>query len=109
MKTINDFKVGDILIFTQRRSFKGKAITELCAGAVVSIDENDGCVNYTGDYRAANQRGILPTGSGSFDPKKIGVHQFGFIVEVEVIGNKGISSTRPWQPQPGNRGYDLMC
>lgn len=97
---INEFKPGDRLIITSRNR-QGE---ERRAAVVTIVNYNgNGLVTYSGDYR----EGFLPTGSGAFDPAKVGTTPFGFYTKVEKAGYS--APWRPWSPAPGNRGYDLMC
>jgi hypothetical protein len=99
---LNDFKVGDILEFTQR----SKRGTELRTAQVSAVNYNgNGLVTYWGhtvDHR-------LSTGSGAFDPAEVGTKPFGFYCAVRKIGHATPFWANHWSPKPGDRGYDLMC
>ena len=91
--TTNDFKAGDILKLKRRDHLDG------CEAKVQSVNFNgNGLVTYCGLY----------CGSGAFDPAK-----FDNPTRFQtIVGAEKISFRKPWapfNPQPGNRGYDLMC
>jgi len=97
--TLDDFKVGDVLLFTQR-SKRGE---EKRVGLVTAINYNGlGRVTFTGAYGY----NYLPTGSGSFKPEEVGTKPYGFHCAVEIIGHE--RPQRPWQPKPGDPGFDPM-
>ncbi len=96
---VTEFAVGDI-IETTTRTNRGD---ELRTGIVTTTTHLPGQVNYIGhtvDHR-------LATGSGAFCPAKLGSKPFG-VVAVRVIGKGPNPNRRPWQPKPGDSGYDSM-
>ena len=111
MHTLNDFKPGDLLVMTSRMRRNGQDVEEQRAAQVACVNYNgNGLVTYTPpDGRCAAQEGLLSTGSGAFDPAKVGTKQYGFDVRVEKVGHRKPWAERHWTPAPGNRGYDLMC
>jgi len=84
MKTLNDFKVGDVLLITETH----KHHKEVRAAQVSCIDyKGNGLVTIEGYWGMTDK--YLPTGQGAFDPKEIGTKKFGFYSEVKKIGTVG--------------------
>jgi len=83
MKTINDYQVGDLLVFTQR-SNRGE---EKRAAVVTCINyKNNGLVTFgPPPYQYTN--GLMDSGQGAFDPMTVGTKPFGFYCAVEKIGH----------------------
>ena len=94
------FKVGDILKVTYRT----KRGDDVRTARVTDTTWIEGQVNYGGVYVDGKH---LPTGQGAFRPEELGTRKFG-LVAVEVIGHRAPMAASRWQPQPGDRGYDLM-
>lgn len=98
-KSLSDYSIGDILHITHRLK-KGD---EIRSAKVIDINYNgNGLVTYTNHYI----EGMLNSGSGAFDPDRIGTKPFG-IVKIEKVGHQ--KPTAHWSPKPGDRSYDLMC
>lgn len=99
---LNDFKPGDILELTQCT----KNVTEFRTCQVTAVNYNGlGLVTFVGhrvDYR-------LDTGSGTFDPTKVGTTPYGFACRVRKIGHRKLWADSFRGPRPGDRAYDLMC
>lgn len=92
MKTLDDFKVGDLLLLTQR----GREFEEKRKAIVLTVNHgNLGFVAYQ-CYHDDDQS-LLPSGAGVFKPGELGTKQFGFAVAVEIIGH--ISSRKSVEGQ----------
>ena len=103
---LNEFKQGDIILMTTRT----KRSTEVRSAIVSSVNYNgNGEIGFTDYYDKVDGANGLSSGSGSFDPERLGAKPFGLIA-VKIVGHKkhyGLASFRG--PRPGDRGYDLMC
>lgn len=103
MNKLEDYKVGDVLKFTDVT----KCGTEFRTGIVVRLNHNNlGLVGVQGIEYLDN---VLPTGQFSFNPEDVGKHKYGFVVDVEKIGFKRSYPHSFQGPKPGDRAYDLMC
>jgi len=99
--TINDFRVGDLLVLTSR----SKQGEERRAAVVTAVDYNgNGRVTYAGDFRDG---GLLPSGQGAFNPAFVGRFRFGFSVAVEVVGHRRPQRAADHGWMVGHPGYDL--
>lgn len=109
MKTLADYKPGDVLIFTQRSKRGGVDFVERRVAMVTVVDyKGCGMVTYAG-FRWKGYEDLLPTGASAFDPAKVGTTPYGFHCAVEKIASLGDATKRYAGPRPGDRGYDLMC
>src|SRR3989304_8184691 len=100
MKSIKDYQVGDVITITS----KMKRGVEVRSAIVDGLDyDGNGQVRFQG----YSWKELPQTGCGSFDPQRIGTKPFG-IMEVRVVGHVRPSNRPPWQPHPGDTGYDLM-
>ena len=98
---LSDFSVGDVVEFTQRLRHNGAVREELRYAEVTAVNYNGlGLVTFTGHYAD----GKLPSGSGAFDPERVGAHPFGFYCAVRKVGR--IAPWRPFSPRPGDSAYD---
>jgi len=97
MLTVNDFKEGEVIVIEKRHPNCSNTKHET---TIIAIDyKGNGLVTYSG----------IETGSGAFDPTTLdNPSRFQTVIGVEKTG-KTQRSYSSWQPQPGNRGYDLMC
>lgn len=98
--TLNDFQVCDslLLVYRYRHGLETRA-----AMVFDKNYNNNGLVTYIGRHSPVH----MESGSGAFDPTKLGSKRYGLIA-VEVVG-RGRSSFKCRGPRPGDRGYDLMC
>ena len=82
MLTCNDFKAGDILIFTGR-TLHGE---ELRIGVVTFVNFNGlGGVTYTCYHGQDIPDGCLQSGSGWFKPEEVGTKKYGFYCAVNFF------------------------
>ena len=101
----HDFSVHDVVEFTTVHKAYGKDVVEKRTALVVNINHVEGRVNYIG-HRVDT---TMESGAGSFEPSKVGVKRYGFHTDVKVIGRAALPLEGHQSPQPGDRGYDLMC
>lgn len=99
---IQNFKPGDILLITHK--MKSGYDTRIAQVSCINYN-NNGLVTYNGYYSGM---AFLESGSGAFDPEKVGKKPFGTIA-ICVIDHKPTWQETHHGPKPGNRGYDLMC
>jgi hypothetical protein len=99
---LNEFKPGDYLELTGRDK-RGETIS---AAIVTAVDYNGlGLITYTGRYGTK-----LPiSGSGAFNPEKVGTTPYGFYCEVKIVGHSKPRRHEFKGPRPGDRHFDLMC
>ncbi len=99
---LNEFKQGDILELTER-SLRGEQIS---SAVVSAVNYNDlGLITYTGHYYTKH----VASGSGAFDPTKVGTTPYGFTVAVKIVGHIKPARRGFVGPRPGNRHFDLTC
>ena len=105
MKNLDDFQVGDKLLITHRtrNGYDTRSAEVFC----INYNGNK-MVTYTGRNLTFDGGGFMLSGSGAFNPETIGKKPFG-IVAVCVVSHGTQIVANHYNPQPGDRGYDLMC
>lgn len=82
MLTLADFKPGDKLVFVQRWRVGDQIVEQERAAQVSLVNwQGNGLVSYVG----RTQEGMHATGSGAFDPAKVGTSLFGFHCAVRKV------------------------